>query len=72
MDHLTKVAHFIPVSTTYNGAKHVELYMDNIIHLRGVPKIITSGRGPQFTSQFWDSVHELLGTELFFSTMFHP
>jgi hypothetical protein len=27
VDHLTKVAHFIPVKTTYSGAKLAELYM---------------------------------------------
>lgn len=72
MDRLIKVAYFIPVKTTYNGAKLAELYMDNIIRLHGVPKIISSNLGPQFTSRFWDSIHELLGTKLFFSTAFHP
>jgi hypothetical protein len=27
VDSLTKVAHFIPVMTTYSGAKLIELYM---------------------------------------------
>jgi hypothetical protein len=27
VDQLTKVAHFIPVKTTYSGAKLAELYM---------------------------------------------
>jgi hypothetical protein len=27
VDRLTKVAHFIPVKTTYSGAKVAELYM---------------------------------------------
>jgi hypothetical protein len=27
VDQLTKVAHFIPVKTTYSGAKLTELYM---------------------------------------------
>ena len=52
VDCLTKVAHFIPVSTTYNGVKLAELYMNNIIRLHGVLKIITSDRGPHFTSRF--------------------
>jgi hypothetical protein len=29
VDRLTKVAHFIPVKTTYSGAKLVELYVSN-------------------------------------------
>jgi hypothetical protein len=42
---LTKVAHFIPVKTTYSGAKLAELYMSRIVCLHGVPKKIASDRG---------------------------
>jgi hypothetical protein len=45
VDHLTKVAHFIPVKTTYLGAKLAELYMSRIMCLHGVPKKIMSDRG---------------------------
>jgi hypothetical protein len=45
VDHLTKVAHFIPVKTTYSGAKLAELYMSRIVCLHGVPKKIASNRG---------------------------
>jgi len=52
VDRLTKVAHFIPVKTTYNGLKLAELYMEKIVSLHGVPKKIVSDRGTQFTSYF--------------------
>jgi hypothetical protein len=52
VDRLTKVAHFIPVRTTYTGAKLAELYMSRIVCLHGVPKKIVSDRGTQFTSRF--------------------
>jgi hypothetical protein len=42
VDCLTKVAHFIPVNTTYTGAKLVELYMARIVCLHGVLKRIVS------------------------------
>ncbi|WVZ97364.1 hypothetical protein U9M48_042910 [Paspalum notatum var. saurae] len=32
VDRLTKVAHFIPVNTTYSGAKLAELYISRILH----------------------------------------
>jgi hypothetical protein len=38
VDRLTKVAHFIPVKTTYSGPHLVELYMSRIVCLHGVPK----------------------------------
>jgi hypothetical protein len=52
VDRLTKVAHFIPVKTTYKGSQLVELYMAWIVCLHGVPKKIVSDRGSQFTSRF--------------------
>jgi hypothetical protein len=45
LDCLTKVAHFIPVKTTYTGSKLAELYMSRIVCLHGVPKKIVSDRG---------------------------
>jgi hypothetical protein len=45
VDRLTKVAHFIPVNTTYSGARLAELYMARIVCLHGVPKKIISDRG---------------------------
>ncbi|KAK1630089.1 hypothetical protein QYE76_004404 [Lolium multiflorum] len=59
---LTKVAHFIPVKTTYQGPKLAELYISRIVALHGTPKSIVSDRGSQFTSRFWQKVHEGLGT----------
>jgi hypothetical protein len=52
VDRLTKVAHFIPVKTTYNGAQLAQKYMARIVCAHGVPKRIVSDRGTQFTSKF--------------------
>nr|ABA91203.1 retrotransposon protein, putative, Ty3-gypsy subclass [Oryza sativa Japonica Group] len=38
----------------------------------GCPKKIVSDRGTQFTSRFWKQLHEALGTNLNFSTAYHP
>jgi hypothetical protein len=45
VDRLTKVAHFLPVRTTYSSARLAELYMKRIVSLHGVPKKIVSDRG---------------------------
>jgi transposase InsO family protein len=66
------VAHFIPVRTNYTGAKLAELYMAWIVCLHGVPKKIVSDRGQQFTSRFWQKLHECLDTQLNFSSAYHP
>jgi hypothetical protein len=68
VDCLTKVAHFIPVKTTYSGAKLAELYMSRIMCLYGVPKKIVSDRGSWFTSMFWEKLHESMDTKLNFSS----
>jgi hypothetical protein len=72
VDRLTKVAHFIPVKTTFETHKLVELYIDNILELHGASKSIVSDRGPQFTAKFWRSLHKAMGTDLHYSSAFHP
>jgi transposase InsO family protein len=72
VDRLTKVARFIPVKTTYSGAKLAELYMSRIVCLHGVPKRIVSDIGSQFTSKFWEKLHESMDTKLNFSSAYHP
>jgi hypothetical protein len=72
VDRLTKVAHFLPVRTTYGGEKLAKLYIENIVKLHGVPSRIVSDRGTQFTSRFWKSLHKSMGTKLDFSSAYHP
>jgi hypothetical protein len=38
IDCLSKVAHFIPVKTTYNGSKLAELYIGRIVSTRSAQK----------------------------------
>jgi hypothetical protein len=72
VDCLTKVAHFILVKTTYSGAKLAELYMSRIMCLHGVSKKIVSDIGSQFTSIFWEKLHESMDTKLNFSSAYQP
>jgi transposase InsO family protein len=57
---------------TYSGAKLAVLYMSRIVCLHGVPKKIVSDRGSQFTSKFWEQLHESMDTKLNFSSAYHP
>ena len=45
VDRHTKMAHFIPVHTTYTAKRYVEIYLDRIVCLHGVPKTIISDCG---------------------------
>lgn len=72
VDRLTKSAHFLSVKTSYNAEQLARVYIREIVRLHGVPISIVSDRGAQFTSRFWRSIQEQMGTRLELSTAFHP
>ena len=72
VDRLTKSAHFLAVKQTDSSEKLVELYVNAIVSKHGVPKRIVSDRGSVFTSTFWRKLPEALGSQLDFSTAYHP
>ncbi|WVZ93928.1 LOW QUALITY PROTEIN: hypothetical protein U9M48_039878 [Paspalum notatum var. saurae] len=69
VDRLTKVAHFIPVNTTYSGARLAELYISRIVCLHGVPKRIIS---IEVHISFRERLHDSLDSKLRFGTAYHP
>ncbi|CAL1361076.1 unnamed protein product [Linum trigynum] len=72
VDRLTKSAHFIPIRWGCSLELLTKKYVEEIVRLHGVPVSIVSDRDPRFTSRFWKSLQEALGTRLNFSTAFHP
>ncbi|CAL8155924.1 unnamed protein product [Prunus armeniaca] len=72
VDRLTKSAHFLPVKTTEYTENLGKLYVREIVRLHGIPVSIVSDRDSKFTSKFWGSLQKALGTQLNFSTAFHP
>ena len=72
VDRLTKSTHFLAVKSTYNMDQYAQQYIKEIVRLHGVPVSIVSDRDPKFTSTFWKSLHNAMGTKLAFSTTFHP
>ena len=72
VDRLTKSAHFLPARTDYLLDKLAELYIKEIVQLHGIPISIISDRDPRLTSRFWGKLQKALGTQLNFSTAFHP
>ena len=49
IDRLTKSTPFIPVRIDYSMDRVVELYVDEIVIMHGVPLSIVSDRDPRFT-----------------------
>ena len=72
VDFMTKSAHFILVRTMYQAPDIARVFISDIVRLHGVPKRIISDRGSMFTRLFWMSFQEALGTQLNFSTAYHP
>ncbi|WMV32390.1 hypothetical protein MTR67_025775 [Solanum verrucosum] len=58
--------------TDYSAPQLAKVYVKEIVRLHGVALSIISDRGTQFTSKFWEKLHEELGTQLTFSTALHP
>ena len=72
VDTLTKVAHFLPLKTSYRADELARLYVSRIVSLDGVPRTITTDRGSLFTSAFQTRLHQAIGTELKYRTAYHP
>ncbi|GJX70780.1 putative reverse transcriptase domain-containing protein [Tanacetum coccineum] len=69
---LTKSAHFLPMREDYKMERLARLYLNEIVARHGVPILIISDRDSRFTSRFWQSMQEALGTRLDMSTAYHP
>ncbi|GJX93984.1 putative reverse transcriptase domain-containing protein [Tanacetum coccineum] len=72
VDRLTKSAHFLPMREDYKMERLARLYLNEIVARHGVPISIISDRDSHFTSRFWQSMQEALGTRLDMSTAYHP
>jgi hypothetical protein len=72
VDKLTKMAHFVPTTTTVDAPKYAQVYFDNVVRHHGLQRSIVSDRDPRFTSKFWDNLMRLCGTNLARSTAYRP
>ncbi|GJX44541.1 reverse transcriptase domain-containing protein [Tanacetum coccineum] len=72
VDRLTKSAHFIPIRATDSMETLTRLYIKEIVSRHGVPISIISDHDSHFTSRFWQSLQNALGTQLDMSTAYHP
>ncbi|KAI3824571.1 hypothetical protein L1987_06034 [Smallanthus sonchifolius] len=72
VDRLTKSRHFLPIREDYKMNKLAQIYVKEIVSRHGVPISIISDRDSRFTSRFWKSFQQELGTKLNLSTAYHP
>ena len=72
IDRLTKVGHFIALAHPFSAKQVAQIFLDNIFRLHGLPESIVSDRDRIFTSTFWSELFKLVGTELHYSSAYHP
>ena len=70
-DALSKRVHFIPTTSSLSAKKLAPIFIQEIFRLHGMPKSIVSDRGPQFISEFWQTLNKHFGIKLQFSTPKH-
>ena len=72
MDKLTKMVHLADCTKEVIAMEYAKLFVDHVFQLHDLPKVIISDWDPCFTFKFWKSLFDLFGTDLHFSTTFHP
>ena len=72
VDRMSKMAHLAAVPDSIDGEGTAQLFIDRVFRQHGLPVAIVSDRDPRFTSKFWKSIFQVLGTRLDMSTADHP
>ena len=64
VDKFTKYAHVIPLSHPYTALQVAIVFLNNVLKLHGLSKVIISDRDKIFTSNLWRELFKLIGTQL--------
>jgi hypothetical protein len=72
VDPLSKYAHFCSLQHPFIASTMAQLFMDQIFKLHGMSHSIVSYRDPSFTSNFWQELFKIQGTQLHLITTYHP
>ena len=72
VDKATRMVHLAPCSKGINATDTARLLWNTVVKLHGVPRVIYSDRGSQFTAESWRELWRLTGTRLAYSTAYHP
>ena len=72
VDKATRMVHLVPCRKNITAVATAQLLWQHVVRLHGVPRVIYSDRGPQFTANSWQELWRLTGTGLKYSSAYHP
>ena len=72
VDRFSKYETFIAALTDCIAEEMTRLFLKHVVKYWGLLKYIISDHDPRFTRKFWTKLFKLMGSELHFSTSFHP
>ena len=72
IDKATRMTHVIPCTETIIALQTAQLYWRHVAKLHGIPRCIYTDRGTQFNNRLWKELWAIMGTQLRFSTAYHP
>jgi len=68
---LSKMAHFIPCNSTVNSRQLANLFLDNLYHLRGLPRFFIGDRDTRYKIHYFKNLVLEFKRTLCLSTAYH-
>ena len=64
VDKATRMVHLAPCRKNITASGTAQLLWNTVIRYHGLPRVIYSDRGPQFTARAWQELWKLTGTKI--------
>ena len=72
VDRFSKTGHFEALRLGFTAKVVAKVFINSIVKLHGFPNSIVTDRDPLFLSCFWQHLFEFNGTNLHYSSTYHP